>query len=978
MSLTKSNFGLSTPYSATEAWTFMRPPSIARTHRFATELGKQMKDRICAFRNTTTDIEVADTLLDIVNIVSCASPNGRVPSTPSCIPDTSELSMVHSPSTVIQIEECEDNVSRASLNGKVPYTPSCVPHASELSRVLSPSTVIQIEECEDVVPQPTMSCDLSPIHPVRNVEIDMTPWSGRLIDLTSSNGPTPRRPVGTRPTRYLNIGGKTSTTKQKVTAKPHDVDLDNVYHVILLPTKPIRKKKKQFKCNYCDFSFKTMKSRDEHHVLHDLEKEFNALHGLVGNITSSDFDDFQLPKSPSRKPEVVSKKPRAEDPGSPGASTSAYPTSSKLQSAKLQTLHYVRPDNLNIRCQFCEKGDFPSRKALKYHLFRFHGQSMRKASQQHRSQQDQDTVFPVRQSANVQSSPNTPQDLNFQDVTRENFTITLSFPIHGKLSCPGPNCSASFVVNYWNVMKGSLIKHLHFVHNISISSSQFLCSLCQKNISEKPKKHECFTNSESPMVLFVEQKLKCSHCEASFTSTLGLRNHEKAHQKRSAIANITPLVIPSSRRKRTRKVRNNSSPSSDTENTCITEQSQVMAPPVENTTDPDPIQVDDDHQDEPLHHLTQVLDDILNCDPSSEGASLLSDTYAQIVVEATQIVFPISPPAPVTINRTVNIEDPQECQKLYRRNRRAIREIKDAAGERFMLPPEAVEDFSSVWQPATSCPNFYTPASGREAVLNVPLSVSEVMSAIKTCENTAPGPDRITYNHWRHLDHKGQLLTRLFNCCIQLQCIPETWKESTTILLPKTDDLSSPSNWRPIALSNTAYKLFMKYLTARLQNCAKDVSNAFGSLPHSAINDCLAAIGVGEVFKNLIMSSYSGCSTFMLTNETRTSPISTECGVKQSCPLSGLIFNLCIDPILGDADDLVLLADSPSQIQENLNSVFELLAKLSLFLNPSKSKSFNFCGPPPTGVRVTSFFTLTMFPSLEWRNLNSLSSLASQ
>ncbi|GIY48844.1 retrovirus-related Pol polyprotein from type-1 retrotransposable element R2 [Caerostris darwini] len=68
-----------------------------------------------------------------------------------------------------------------------------------------------------------------------------------------------------------------------------------------------------------------------------------------------------------------------------------------------------------------------------------------------------------------------------------------------------------------------------------------------------------------------------------------------------------------------------------------------------------------------------------------------------------------------------------------------------------------------------------------------------------------------------------------------------------------------------------------------------DVSNDFGSLPHSAINDCLTAIGVGEAFKNLIMSSYAGCSTSILTNETRTSPITIECGVKQGCPLSGLI-----------------------------------------------------------------------------------------
>ncbi|GIY44226.1 retrovirus-related Pol polyprotein from type-1 retrotransposable element R2 [Caerostris darwini] len=88
------------------------------------------------------------------------------------------------------------------------------------------------------------------------------------------------------------------------------------------------------------------------------------------------------------------------------------------------------------------------------------------------------------------------------------------------------------------------------------------------------------------------------------------------------------------------------------------------------------------------------------------------------------------------------------------------------------------------------------------------------------------------------------------------------------------------------------------------------------------------------------------------------------CGVKQGCPLSGLMFNLCIDPvlraiqgnasehlILAYADDLVLIADSPLQLQDNLDLVFQSLARLSLYLNPSKSKSLHICGSPPAGVR---------------------------
>ncbi|GIY13603.1 hypothetical protein CDAR_567351 [Caerostris darwini] len=36
-------------------------------------------------------------------------------------------------------------------------------------------TLIQIEDCEDVVPQPAPSCDLSPIHPIGNVEMVLFP-----------------------------------------------------------------------------------------------------------------------------------------------------------------------------------------------------------------------------------------------------------------------------------------------------------------------------------------------------------------------------------------------------------------------------------------------------------------------------------------------------------------------------------------------------------------------------------------------------------------------------------------------------------------------------------------------------------------------------------------------------------------------------------------------------------------------------------
>ncbi|GIY82487.1 reverse transcriptase domain-containing protein [Caerostris extrusa] len=114
---------------------------------------------------------------------------------------------------------------------------------------------------------------------------------------------------------------------------------------------------------------------------------------------------------------------------------------------------------------------------------------------------------------------------------------------------------------------------------------------------------------------------------------------------------------------------------------------------------------------------------------------------------------------------------------------------------RFRWAPSIIEEhFSSIWQESLSADHFFSSDyPDRDEVLGTLLSVSEVVSAFRFCENTTPGPDRLTYNHWRSLDPRALSLTKLFNCCIHLRTIPRSWKESTTILLPKSGDVSCPS-----------------------------------------------------------------------------------------------------------------------------------------------------------------------------------------
>ncbi|GIY82502.1 retrovirus-related Pol polyprotein from type-1 retrotransposable element R2 [Caerostris extrusa] len=141
--------------------------------------------------------------------------------------------------------------------------------------------------------------------------------------------------------------------------------------------------------------------------------------------------------------------------------------------------------------------------------------------------------------------------------------------------------------------------------------------------------------------------------------------------------------------------------------------------------------------------------------------------------------------------------------------------------------------------------------------------------------------------------------------------VPPEWKESTTILLPKEGDPDIPNNWRPIALSNTLYKLFMKCVAQRFKEwllrydvlspsqkgfmphdgvlehnfllhkrfedartmkrdlCLAwlDVTNAFGAIPHRAIDDALRAAHAGDTFRNLVNCVYEDCRTKLLSSE---------------------------------------------------------------------------------------------------------------
>lgn len=148
-----------------------------------------------------------------------------------------------------------------------------------------------------------------------------------------------------------------------------------------------------------------------------------------------------------------------------------------------------------------------------------------------------------------------------------------------------------------------------------------------------------------------------------------------------------------------------------------------------------------------------------------------------------------------------------------------------------------------------------------------------------------------------------------------------------------------------------------------------DLTNAFGSVPHWALFEALVGVGAGKHLTDVITDIYTDASTVFCaaSGSSQETPISS--GVKQGCPLSGLLFNITInfilrsiqtDPvkhnILAYADDLIVIGTSTADLQNKLDTVNSLAQKIELQFNPRKCYSMHYSCTAPAGTRETTFY----------------------
>ena len=145
-----------------------------------------------------------------------------------------------------------------------------------------------------------------------------------------------------------------------------------------------------------------------------------------------------------------------------------------------------------------------------------------------------------------------------------------------------------------------------------------------------------------------------------------------------------------------------------------------------------------------------------------------------------------------------------------------------------------------------------------------------------------------------------------------------------------------------------------------------DLTNAFGSVPHTTIWDALSSKGLSPGTVTRIAEMYRDNRTTYLTQAWLTSEVPISKGVRQGCPLSPIVFNFAIDSmvakagacakdngywmygtgisVLSYADDLVVVGKSEKDLHLILKGVCDEAQRLGLSFNPKKCASLHVSG----------------------------------
>jgi hypothetical protein len=237
------------------------------------------------------------------------------------------------------------------------------------------------------------------------------------------------------------------------------------------------------------------------------------------------------------------------------------------------------------------------------------------------------------------------------------------------------------------------------------------------------------------------------------------------------------------------------------------------------------------------------------------------------------------------------------------------------------------------------CPKL---SNDQKAEVDKPLTIEDLTTALKSCKESSPGPDGITYAAYKAVwDMAAPVILEAWHYSVETGQLPLSHLESAITLLPKEGkDTRDIKNWRPISLANCDSKIITKALAIKVSKVLEslidksqtayvpgrnvmdnirtnfmikshcnnnkinallvslDAKKAFDSVSHNYISKTLEAYGFGKHFILSFKTLYNNLSASILVNGYKTEKICINRGVKQGDALSCALFILCIDPLI--------------------------------------------------------------------------------
>ena len=272
------------------------------------------------------------------------------------------------------------------------------------------------------------------------------------------------------------------------------------------------------------------------------------------------------------------------------------------------------------------------------------------------------------------------------------------------------------------------------------------------------------------------------------------------------------------------------------------------------------------------------------------------------------------------------------------------------------------------------------------------ISKEEVRAALAKMKNgKAVGPDGVPAEAWKALGEAGiNILWRLMKRIMELETIPEKWRESTLIPIYKEKgDIQSCKNYRGIKLMSHTLKIFERIIDGRLrqevmlgkqqlgfmkgvgtvdgifslrqlmEKCRErqkvlhmvfiDLEKAYDRVPRQEIWRSLRERGVMEKYVRVIKETYRDVTTSVRSTAGTTSGFQVRVGLHQGSALSPILFNIVLDVLTEDvrgdppwcmfyADDIVLAAESREELERRLEGWRYALESRGLKISREKTE----------------------------------------